>query len=104
MQPLAEPVTKLIDAFGQLPGIGPKTASRLTYFLLRADTSVSLNLARALEELKANTLFCSTCHNIVAEEESDSKLLQELGIQDAPPEPAAAEEGVAAEAAATPAT
>jgi len=64
MQPLAEPVTKLIDAFGQLPGIGPKTASRLTYFLLRADTSISLNLARALEELKANTLFCSTCHNI----------------------------------------
>jgi len=64
MQPLAEPVTKLIDAFGQLPGIGPKTASRLTYFLLRADTSIALNLARALEELKANTLFCSTCHNI----------------------------------------
>ena len=64
MHPLAEPVTKLVEAFGQLPGIGPKTASRLTYFLLRADTSVALNLARALEELKANTLFCSICHNI----------------------------------------
>jgi hypothetical protein len=47
---------------------------------------------------------CSTCHNIVAEEESDSALLQELGIQEAPPEPAAADEGVAADAAATPAT
>jgi len=64
MQPLAEPVSKLIEAFGQLPGIGPKTASRLTYFLLRADGSVALNLATALQELKANTLFCSVCHNI----------------------------------------
>jgi recombination protein RecR len=64
MQPLAEPVSKLIEAFGQLPGIGPKTASRLTYFLLRADAAVSMNLAHALEELKANTLFCSVCFNI----------------------------------------
>lgn len=64
MQPLAEPVTKLIDAFSQLPGIGPKTASRLTYFLLRSDEAIALNLAKALEELKANTLFCSVCFNI----------------------------------------
>jgi recombination protein RecR len=64
MQPLAEPISKLIDAFGALPGIGPKTASRLAYFLLRADASVALNLAHALEELKAKTLFCSTCFNI----------------------------------------
>lgn len=64
MQPLAEPVSKLIEAFGQLPGIGPKTASRLTYFLLRADASIATNLATALQELKANTLFCSVCFNI----------------------------------------
>lgn len=64
MQPLAEPISQLIDAFGSLPGIGPKTASRLTYFLLRADESVALTLARALENLKANTLFCSQCFNI----------------------------------------
>ncbi len=64
MQPLAEPITKLIDAFSQLPGIGPKTASRLTYFLLRSDESIALNLAQALQELKANTLFCSVCFNI----------------------------------------
>ena len=64
MQPLAEPVSKLIEAFGQLPGIGPRTASRLTYFLLRADASIATNLATALQELKANTLFCSVCHNI----------------------------------------
>ena len=64
MQPLAEPITKLVEAFSQLPGIGPKTASRLTYFLLRSDESVSLNLAHALEDLKANTLFCTVCYNI----------------------------------------
>lgn len=64
MQPLAEPVSKLIDAFSQLPGIGPKTASRLTYFLLRSDEAIALNLAKALEELKVNTLFCSVCFNI----------------------------------------
>jgi recombination protein RecR len=64
MQPLAEPVSNLIDAFSQLPGIGPKTASRLTYFLLRSDESIALNLAQALLELKAKTLFCSLCHNI----------------------------------------
>jgi len=64
MQPLAEPVSRLIEAFSQLPGIGPKTASRLTYFLLRSDESVGLNLAQALEQLKVGTLFCSRCHNI----------------------------------------
>ena len=47
---------------------------------------------------------CGTCHNIVAEEESDSKLLQELGLQEAPPEPAAAEAGTVTEAATSPAT
>lgn len=61
---LAEPVSKLIDAFSKLPGIGPKTASRLVYFLLRSDESIATTLAEALQELKANTLFCNICHNI----------------------------------------
>ncbi|MEM7537875.1 MAG: recombination mediator RecR [Chloroflexota bacterium] len=64
MQPLAEPVSRLIEAFSQLPGIGPKTASRLTYFLLRSEESISLSLASALEELKTSTVFCGQCHNI----------------------------------------
>jgi recombination protein RecR len=68
MQPIAEPVTNLIDAFSKLPGIGPKTASRLTYFLLRSDESIALDLAKALAELKANTLFCSVCQNIADHE------------------------------------
>ena len=64
MKPLAQPVSNLIDAFSRLPGIGPKTASRLVYFLLRSDERIALDLATALEELKAKTLFCSICHNI----------------------------------------
>lgn len=61
-----EPVTKLIEAFSQLPGIGPKTASRLTYHLLRSAPDESLELAAALNELRAGTIFCSRCYNISA--------------------------------------
>jgi recombination protein RecR len=64
LKPLAQPVSNLIEAFSRLPGIGPKTASRLVYFLLRSDEQIALNLAAALQELKAKTLFCSVCHNI----------------------------------------
>lgn len=59
-----EPVTRLIDAFSRLPGVGPKTASRLTYYLLRAPDELSMTLSEALRDLKAETRFCSVCHNI----------------------------------------
>jgi recombination protein RecR len=61
---IPEPVTRLIDAFSSLPGIGPKTASRLTFYLLRSSDNLSLNLSEALRELKEKTRFCSVCHNI----------------------------------------
>jgi len=57
-------VTRLIDEFSRLPGIGPKTAARLTYYLLRAPEEQSLALSEALRELKANTRFCPVCYNI----------------------------------------
>ena len=63
-----EPVTKLVEAFSRLPGVGPKTASRLTYYLLRAPDDMSLGLAEALRELKANTVFCSVCGNITVDD------------------------------------
>jgi recombination protein RecR len=63
-QTTPEPVTKLIDAFARLPGIGPKTASRLTYYLLRAPDEISQQLSEALRDLKTLTRFCSTCFNI----------------------------------------
>jgi len=66
MSTLATPaaVQKLIDEFSRLPGIGPKSASRLTYFLLRGDGRQTHDLAEALIELKERTRFCSTCFNI----------------------------------------
>jgi recombination protein RecR len=57
-------VTKLIEILSELPGIGSKTASRLTYFLLRAETDLPLRLSDALRELKERTRFCSICFNI----------------------------------------
>jgi recombination protein RecR len=59
-----EPVTRLIEAFAQLPGIGPKTASRLTFYLLRRPAEQAEALAGALRDLKQKTVFCSTCYNI----------------------------------------
>src|SRR3972149_3742744 len=59
-----KPVQRLIDEFSRLPGIGPKSASRLTYFLLRGDGQQPRDLAQALIELKERTRFCSVCFNI----------------------------------------
>lgn len=77
-----EPVTKLIEAFSSLPGVGPKTASRLTYYLLRAPEQLSLNLSEALRVLKSNTTLCEVCFNITVETPcpicSDSKRNQRM--------------------------
>jgi len=62
------PVARLIEAFAKLPGIGPKTAQRLTYFLLRAPNEVTADLASALAELKSSVVFCSVCFNIADED------------------------------------
>lgn len=59
-----ESVTRLIEAFAQLPGIGPKTASRLTFYLLRRPADQSEALASALLDLKQKTTFCKVCYNI----------------------------------------
>ena len=64
MQLLVEPVSRLIDEFSRLPGIGPKTASRLVFYLLRAPEEQAQSLAEALQELRARIAFCSICFNI----------------------------------------
>ncbi len=64
MSILPEPVENLITAFERLPGIGPKTASRLTFYLLRAPEEASLVLAEVLMRLKSATGQCQTCFNI----------------------------------------
>jgi recombination protein RecR len=63
---IPEPINKLIEAFSRLPSVGPKTAARLTYYLLRAPDDVALGLADALRALKAETILCTTCFNIAS--------------------------------------
>jgi recombination protein RecR len=61
---LIEPVAKLIEAFNRLPGIGPKTAQRLTYHLLRAPDGEARALASALVAVREEVVFCERCFNI----------------------------------------
>jgi recombination protein RecR len=61
---LPESIQSLINALERLPGIGPKSASRLAFYLLRATDDVSQNLATALANLKMNTAVCQECFNI----------------------------------------
>ncbi len=61
---LVEPVARLIEEFSRLPGIGPKTASRLTFFLLRADAEQAHALAQAIHDMKEQVSLCSRCFNI----------------------------------------
>lgn len=61
---LPEPIQNLINALERLPGIGPKSASRLAFYFLRADESLSSELAEALTGLKDKIAFCSECFNI----------------------------------------
>lgn len=64
MQTTPASVTRLIEELAELPGIGRKTAARLTYFLLRDRGDLASRLAEALRELKTQTRFCSICYNI----------------------------------------
>jgi recombination protein RecR len=64
MQPVVEPVARLIEEFTKLPGIGPKTAQRLTFFLLRAPAEEAKALAEAVLRMKERVTFCSVCYNI----------------------------------------
>jgi recombination protein RecR len=72
-----EPVTRLIEAFAQLPGIGTKTASRLTFYLLRRPAEQAETLADALHNLKQKIVFCDTCYNIT--EQSPCPICQDEG-------------------------
>jgi recombination protein RecR len=62
--PLIEPVARLIEALSRLPGVGPKTAQRLTYHLLRAPDAEARALAAALVDVRDKVVFCDRCFNI----------------------------------------
>jgi len=59
-----EPLAKLIDAFSRLPGIGPKTAARLAFHVLRMKEDDCIDFAKALVNVKRNLHYCSVCCNI----------------------------------------
>jgi recombination protein RecR len=61
---IPRPVQALVDELSRLPGIGPKTASRLTYYLLRQPAEQTRALAEALAQLKERIRFCSICFNM----------------------------------------
>jgi len=65
-------VQKLIIAFSTLPGIGPKTAQRLSYFVLSQNKEETLKLSEALIEVKENLSFCKTCCFITSDKNSES--------------------------------
>ncbi len=64
MQLTPVPVVRLIEEFSRLPGIGPKTASRLTFYLLRNSAERAKALAEAIRQLHEKITFCSCCFNI----------------------------------------
>ncbi len=59
-----EPLARLIEALQRLPGIGPKTAQRLGFFLLKRPAEEVQELAHALGQLKALIVHCSVCFNV----------------------------------------
>lgn len=62
--PATEPVSRLIEEFNKLPGIGPKSAARLTYYLLRMPEAEVRALAEAIIAVKERTVLCSLCLNV----------------------------------------
>src|SRR5579872_3103164 len=64
MSDIAPPVAALVEEFSKLPGIGPKTAQRLTFFILRSPADQARRLAEAITRVKEQIIQCSTCFNL----------------------------------------
>lgn len=58
-----ESLNKLIEEFGRLPGVGPKTAERLAFYILKAEPAEAMALARAINDVKNKIKRCETCYN-----------------------------------------
>jgi recombination protein RecR len=68
---ISESVTKLVDEFAKLPGIGKKSAERLAYHILRVHQTEALALADAIRNVKENVRYCRTCYNLTEQEECE---------------------------------
>lgn len=64
MQLIPRSVANLIEEFGRLPGIGPRTAERLTFYLLRGDHEAAERLGRSVIDLHGQVQLCQTCFNL----------------------------------------
>jgi recombination protein RecR len=64
MSVYAAPVQDLIDELGRLPGVGPKSAQRIAFYLLRLSKDDALRLARSIVEVKERVSFCTRCFNV----------------------------------------
>jgi len=64
----AEPIARLLEELERLPGIGPKSAQRLAFHILKADDTYAQRLADALVEVKRQIHFCSRCFNFASED------------------------------------
>ncbi len=64
MKVTAEPVSRLIDELNKLPTIGPKTASRLAFYILRGSKEAAEALAQAIVDVKEKIIYCSQCYNL----------------------------------------
>lgn len=69
MADYSESVTRLIDEFARLPGIGKKSAERLAYHILRVSENEALGLASAISDVKRNVRHCRICYNLAEGEE-----------------------------------
>ncbi len=74
---LSGPMARLIDELSKLPGIGPKSAQRLAYHLLRVPEDQARDLAAAITEMKARSMLCAVCQNIT--ETSPCSLCRDVG-------------------------
>ena len=68
---ISESVTKLVEEFAKLPGIGKKSAERLAYHVLRVHESEAMALADAIRGVKQNVRYCKNCYNLTEHEECD---------------------------------
>jgi len=64
----AEPITRLLEELERLPGIGPKSAQRLAFHILKGDDAAAGRLADAIVEVKQRIHFCSRCFNFAADD------------------------------------
>ncbi len=62
--PATDAITNLVQEFSKLPGIGPKSAQRITFYLLRSSEEQAKSLAEALLSLKVKITLCSSCYNV----------------------------------------